>query len=111
MEQIDVTALRAALETPAGSDTGEASGPPVVVDVREPHEFDAGHVPGAVNVPMSQVVDRVGEITSLTGPVFLVCQSGGRSAQVAAWLGQQGHEVTNVAGGTLAWKAAGFPVE
>ncbi|WP_149203754.1 rhodanese-like domain-containing protein [Actinotalea subterranea] len=111
MEQIDVTALRAALGTPAGSDTGEASGPPVVVDVREPHEFDSGHVPGAVNVPMSQVVDRVGEITSLTGPVFLVCQSGGRSAQVAAWLGQQGHEVTNVAGGTLAWKAAGFPVE
>lgn len=102
MQEIDVHALAARLAAPE---------PPAVVDVREEHEFAAGHVPGARNVPLSQLVDRVQEVTTLPGEVLLICESGGRSAQVTAWLGQQGYDVTNVAGGTGAWRAHGFPVD
>lgn len=104
MRQIDVADLHAALT--------RTDGPPnAVVDVREVHEFAHGHVPGAHNVPLTEFVDRVQEVTTLPGDVFVICESGGRSAQVTAWLGQQGYDVVNVAGGTGAWRAAGFPVE
>ena len=81
-----------------------------VIDVREPHEFATGHVPGAVLMPMSVVPVRLQEIPR-DRAVFIVCQVGGRSAQAVAWLAQQGYDVVNVAGGTQAWMLAGHPVE
>lgn len=104
IREIDVTTLHEVLRS------ADADGRPAVVDVREEHEFAGGHVPGAVNVPMSQLPERAAEVTSLPGEVYVVCEVGGRSGQVAAWLGQQGHDVVNVAGGTAAWRAAGYPV-
>lgn len=101
---IDVGGLRAALESGDGT-------PRTVVDVREEHEFVTGHVPGALNVPLTTFVDRVAEVTARPGEVYLICQSGNRSGQATAWLAQQGHEVVNVAGGTGAWRAAGFPLD
>ena len=62
-------------------------------------------------MPLTQLVDRVTEVTTLPGDVYVICQSGNRSAQVTAWLEQQGYAVANVAGGTGAWRVAGFPVE
>ncbi|MDT0165928.1 rhodanese-like domain-containing protein [Actinotalea sp. AC32] len=105
MHEIDVTELHQRL-----AQADPTHEPPHVVDVREEHEFAGGHVPGAVNVPLSQLVERVGEVTALPGQVLLVCHSGGRSGQVAAWLGQQGYDVVNVAGGTAEWVARGYPV-
>ena len=107
MRQIDVLRLHDALARPVA-----APGDPrvTVVDVRERHEFATGHVPGAVNIPLTELVDRVGEVTSLPGEVYVICESGGRSAQVTAWLGQQGHDVADVSGGTGAWRASGYPV-
>lgn len=102
MREIDVRELHARLQD---------DGPHAVVDVREVHEFTTGHVPGAVNVPLTQLVDRVTEVTTLPGDVYVICQSGSRSAQVTAWLEQQGYAVANVVGGTGAWRTAGFPVE
>lgn len=102
--EIGVDALRAALDRSDGV-------PRTVVDVREDHEFAAGHVPGALHVPMSGFVDRVHEVVGLPGKVYLICEVGGRSGQVAAWLAQQGHATVNVAGGTSAWRRAGYPVE
>lgn len=102
--EIEVGPLREALQQGDGT-------PRAVVDVREVHEYEAGHVPGARNIPLTQFVDRVTEVTELPGEVFLICESGGRSAQATAWLEQQGHAVVNVAGGTGAWRRAGFPVE
>jgi len=81
-----------------------------LVDVREPHEYAAGHVPGAVLIPMSVLPVRVEEIPR-DRTVYVVCQVGGRSGQVAAWLAPQGFDVVNVAGGTQAWMLAGHPVE
>lgn len=81
-----------------------------VVDVRNPDEYAAGHVPGAVLMPLHTVPVRVQDLPR-DRPVYLVCHSGGRSAQATAWLTQQGYDVVNVLGGTGAWAAAGYPVE
>jgi rhodanese-related sulfurtransferase len=81
-----------------------------VVDVREAHEWVQGHVPGAVHIPMSGLVARVDELPR-DRRIHVVCQVGGRSAQVVAWLNQQGYDSVNVEGGTAAWAMAGLPLE
>ena len=81
-----------------------------LIDVRETGEFANGHVPGAVNIPMSVLPVRVAEIPA-DREVHLICRSGARSAQVAAWLEPQGYSPINVEGGTLAWDRAGRPLE
>lgn len=80
----------------------------VVLDVREQDEWDAGHIAGAVHVPMSELPDRVGELSA--DRTLVVCKVGGRSAQVTGWLAQQGHDVVNLDGGMLDWEAAGRPM-
>ncbi len=80
----------------------------VVLDVREPHEWAAGHVADAVHVPLGDLPGRVGELDP-QARTLVVCHVGGRSARATAWLAQQGHDVTNLAGGMDAWEAAGRP--
>ena len=86
------------------------AGDVTLIDVREPDEYAGGHVPGALSIPMSVLPVRVGEIPA-DREVHLICRSGARSAQVAAWLEPQGYSPVNVAGGTLAWDRAGRPLE
>ncbi len=81
-----------------------------VVDVREPNEYDAGHVPGAALMPLATVPIRHSELPR-DQTIFLICQTGGRSFTAASWLAQQGYDVRNVTGGTSDWVAHGFPVE
>jgi rhodanese-related sulfurtransferase len=80
-----------------------------LIDVRERDEFAAGHVPGAVNIPMSEIGDRLDELPDEAFDV--ICQAGGRSARVAQALEARGYDPTNVEGGTGEWIAAGKPVE
>lgn len=85
----------------------------LLLDVREDDEWQAGHAQDALHVPMSEFVGRLDEVTSRTGegqPVYVVCKAGGRSAQVAQYLLQQGVEAVNVAGGMLAWEETGRPL-
>jgi rhodanese-related sulfurtransferase len=84
----------------------------VMVDVREPDEFDAVSAPGAILIPLSRI-QRDGLNTFSTAGVdphtkglLIICRSGGRSAMVCEALGDN---AINVEGGMLAWQAAGLP--
>lgn len=80
-----------------------------VIDVREAWEYQMGHVPGAIHVPMHQIPDRLDDIQD--GTVF-VCASGNRSGQVCAWLAANGKkDLANLAGGTQGWMMHGLDVE
>ncbi|MEV0260580.1 rhodanese-like domain-containing protein [Streptomyces sp. NPDC050617] len=84
-----------------------------LLDVREDDEWAAGHAEGALHIPMSDFVGRYGELTERApegGKVYVICRSGGRSAQVAQYLLQQGLDAVNVGGGMQLWEAAGRPV-
>lgn len=81
-----------------------------VVDVREPDEYSAGHVPGAVNVPLGDVGLRLPECLSPSGVTYMICRSGARSARACEVLIDAGHRAVNVAGGTLAWTSSGRSV-
>jgi len=83
----------------------------VVLDVRNASEWEAGHVPGAQLIPLPELVDRYAEIPA-DQPVIVMCQTGSRSAVAASLLRSRGRrEVTNLAGGYLAWMAAGGAAE
>ncbi|HTS54898.1 MAG TPA: rhodanese-like domain-containing protein [Burkholderiales bacterium] len=85
----------------------------VVVDVREPNEFKAGHIPNARNIPAGQIAERMKELEKLKAkPLLLVCQTGTRSAQACGALQKAGFADTSVvAGGMAAWRQVGMPVE
>lgn len=80
-----------------------------VVDVREDDEWVAGHIEGALHIPLGDVPVRYGEIDADT-PVYVVCRSGGRSSRAVAWLSQNGVDAVNVDGGMGAWADAGRPM-
>jgi rhodanese-related sulfurtransferase len=99
---IDVTeAERRLRDDPAG---------PILLDVREKNEFVEVRAPGAVLVPTSAFIARLGEIPA-DRPLLVVCHVGGRSAAVTGYLVRAGRtDVVNVAGGMEAWVRAGLPV-
>ena len=83
---------------------------PILLDVREVNEFGEVRVPGAVLVPTSVFMTRVGELPT-DRPLMVMCHMGGRSAAVAGFLIRSGRtDVVNVAGGIEAWERAGLPV-
>ena len=82
----------------------------VMVDVRERDEWDAGHAPEAVHIPMADLPGQIEELPLGDRPLAIVCRSGNRSGRVVAWLAQQGIDAVNVAGGMQAWNAAGKPM-
>lgn len=81
-----------------------------LVDVREPAEYAEVRAPGAVLVPLGEVPARTGEVPT-DRTVYVICRSGARSASAVEYWRSQGVDAVNVAGGTLAWIEAGFPVE
>ena len=82
----------------------------LVVDVRESREYRPGHVPGAKNLPLSVLPAWLPEVPR-DQSVYVICQSGGRSAQATALMRGVGIDATSVAGGTGEWIEAGRPVE
>lgn len=73
-----------------------------IIDVREPDEVAAGKIPGAVNIPLGLVEYRMNELEK-EKEYILVCRSGGRSGRATQFLESNGYNVTNMAGGMLAW--------
>ena len=80
-----------------------------MVDVRNPHEWDAGHVNGSVHIPVDDLNDRLDELDR-SRPVVTVCRSGGRSAGAARALAADGFDAESLDGGLLAWAEAGLPL-
>lgn len=94
-------------------DVAEVPSDGLVLDVRENDEWAAGHVEGALHIPMSDFVGRFGELTEAAGGgrrVHVMCRVGGRSAQVTQYLVQQGIDAVNIDGGMLSWDGAGRPM-
>jgi rhodanese-related sulfurtransferase len=80
-----------------------------LLDVREPVEWDAGHVPGSVHVPMGELGGRLAELPR-DRLVVAVCRSGARSAAVVGALTHAGYRAENLDGGLLAWREAKLPM-
>jgi rhodanese-related sulfurtransferase len=85
-----------------------ADGQVTLIDVRNPDEYEAGHVPGAQLIPLPELPQRLSEVPG--GPLHVICAVGGRSRRACELLAAQGHDATNVAGGTKGWIEAGHPV-
>lgn len=78
-----------------------------LLDVRERDEWTAGHVPGALHIPMGELQTRHPEIAS-DRPVYVICRSGHRSGHAARALAEAGWDARNVADGMIGWQAAGL---
>ncbi|MHA7963131.1 rhodanese-like domain-containing protein [Paenibacillus sp. CAU 1782] len=74
-----------------------------LIDVREPDEWEEGHIKEARSIPLSQFQARAHEVHDIEGEVVFICRSGARSGRVCEFLTLQGFEVANVVGGMLAW--------
>ena len=90
-----------------------AAGPLQLVDVRTPEEFVQGHVAGAQNLPLDELLPTHPVIAALSKdePVFFVCRSGRRSGIAAVQMASAGFQAVNVEGGTLAWIGKGWAVQ
>lgn len=96
---IDIPTLRERLEAGA-----------VLVDVRQPDEYEEARAPGARLIPLTELVERADEVPT-EGTVYVICRSGGRSLKAVEHLRSRGVDAVNVEGGTLAWIEAGNPVD
>jgi rhodanese-related sulfurtransferase len=85
----------------------------VIIDVRTQEEWDAGHIPGAIHIPLSEVKGRLDEFKAFEGKTLVMqCRSGKRSASAGKILLSAGYEnVSNLTGGINAWGKAKLPVE
>ena len=82
-----------------------------LLDVREPDEYAAGHIPGITLIPMGEVASRLAELPR-DKEIIVTCRTGNRSSQIADLLREQGFtNVHNMTGGIVAWEEAGYAVE
>lgn len=100
-----MTTTTTALEVAAAVRRGDT-----VIDVRTIEEYTAGHVPGALFMPLHVVPLRLSEF-SRRSPVYVVCESGARASQACQYLDQHGYQAVNLHDGMSAWRSAGLPIE
>lgn len=101
------TGALAPAEAAAAAERGDL----VVVDVREKHEFLAGHYSGARHLPLGRLDEReIQRLAALEQPIAFVCQAGMRSAQATRRARAQGLDAKNIRGGMAAWQRQGLPV-
>lgn len=93
-------------EAAAMIESGEAQ----LVDVRQPDEWEAGRIAGAIHIPLNELPERAAEIDR-SKPVIFQCRSGGRSAMAVAAFEASGYEARNLEGGLEAWVEAGHEIE
>ena len=104
IRDIEPAELHRLLELPAGER-------PLVIDVREPWEYQQGHVPGARLIPLGDLMRHLDDLDPAM-PVAVICATGSRSQSAAALFGQKGFAtIYNVQGGTMAWTMNRLPLE
>lgn len=81
----------------------------LLLDVREPAEWQAGHVAGAVHIPLRTLGHHLSDLPA-DRLIVVACRSGRRSAIAAGWLARQSFRVANLDHGLTAWQAAGLPL-
>src|SRR3954471_16869127 len=81
-----------------------------IIDVRNPEEHDAGHIPGDELVPFDQLKERAPELGQ-SQPLVLYCRSGDRSGAAVQALRASGYDAYSIDGGILAWTEQGLPIE
>ncbi|WP_210518910.1 rhodanese-like domain-containing protein [Hymenobacter terricola] len=88
----------------------QAGETPTIIDVREPWEYEEARMPGAQNIPLSSLPEKLDDIDEWKNQEIIVhCKSGNRSASAKAYLTQQGFtNVRNLVGGFQAYMAAGI---
>lgn len=87
----------------------ELGGDAVILDVREDYEWEAGHVDGAIHIPLEQLPARLEELDPDVD-LNVICRTGGRSFRATTWLNQNGYSAFNVVGGMGAWFEADMPM-
>jgi thioredoxin 1/putative thioredoxin len=83
----------------------------VPVDTRDAAAFGRAHLPGAQNIPIEEIQNRLAELHMFAGQPVLYCRSGDKSKDLAAVLAESGMPIAFLDGGMLAWEADGLPVE
>lgn len=83
---------------------------PLVLDVRQPGEYQSGHIAGAKLIPLGELPNRMAQLPK-NRPIIAVCRSGSRSARATRMLTEAGYEAENLRGGMMSWEMAGFPVK
>ena len=97
--------------TPQQAHDAVSTGEAVLIDVREPWEWEQQRIPGAVLIPLAEVPQRLDEIPD-DRDVYVQCRLGGRSRKAVEFLHEHGRpRAINVAGGIEGWEEAGLPVE
>jgi len=81
-----------------------------LVDVRADHEWEAGHLPGAVHIPLAELPTRVEEIDK-DRPVVFYCRGGNRSSMATAALAEAGYDAAKLGDGAVGWEEEGLPFE
>ena len=100
IDQISVSDLKDSMDTQTQ-----------VLDVRRPQEYFAGHVPGAINIPLNELEKRIAEVDG-SKKTYIICRSGYRSSVAGSILEKHGaNNLTNVTGGTMAWLDSGYEVD
>lgn len=110
VEEIDLTTLPDEVDVETVAAIRQNPGV-YLLDVREPDEYAAGHIPGITLIPMGEVAARLAELPR-DKEIVVTCRTGNRSSQVADLLREQGFtNVHNMTGGIVAWEEAGYAVE
>ena len=86
-------------------------GQAVPVDTRDASSFGRARIPGAANMPLDDIMNRLAELHMLAGAPILYCRSGDKAKETADKLAEQGMPVGFLEGGFLAWEAEGLPIE
>ena len=110
VEEIDLTTLPDEVDVDTVAAIRQNPGV-YLLDVREPDEYAAGHIPGITLIPMGEVASRLTELPR-DKEIIVTCRTGNRSSQIADLLREQGFtNVHNMTGGIVAWEEAGYAVE